>query len=101
MRTFQLSAMVKSRYGRRYTVGTMSNKSIPKNSVCILVKMAILDSKETYLRLLKKRNNILIYDPVDGRIPEDKIKLADAIIASSLQGYWHYKNPLGIKWFFS
>lgn len=98
MRSKQLSQIVRSELA---TLGyRVRHKVIHdgyKNSIIYLPKMAILTSTEQTLARLKQRNNTLIFDPIDGRIPEELMKFADCIVAASWEGYGLYSSRYQTK----
>lgn len=65
-----------------------------KNCVLFLTKWAIYSLSVEDLRKLKVRRNKLIFDILDGEIPEKKIKFADALVAVSETVYQKYKSTL-------
>jgi hypothetical protein len=96
MRSFQLAEIMKRHYGNQYLVKNVSSATpiifAPRRGVCICVKMAIIDSTSQYLKALKTRGNIIVFDPVDAIVPDEKMEIADGILASSLEGYDFYKR---------
>ena len=55
-----------------------------RDSVLILNKNTLLATKPWRLRRLKKRNNILVADPLDGKIAAERLQCCDLLLAASL-----------------
>src|SRR5712691_6453620 len=85
MRGQQLSEIAQKALGQR--VYFTSSDYQFKDCVIVLTKWAMMSLSLKDLERLKKKHNRLIFDPVDGLIPADKLKYADIIIVASNTAY--------------
>ena len=65
-----------------------------KNCTLFLTKWVIYTISPKDLKRLKKKHNRLIFDPIDGPIPADRLKYADIVVAASDTIYKDYKKTL-------
>lgn len=92
MRGEQLSKMTQKCI--RKSVRFTSTDYKYKNCILYLPKWTVYSLKEIQFQKLKENKNILIFDMLDGELPEIKIKYADIIIAPSKTILESYKKQL-------
>src|SRR3989344_8934908 len=92
MRGEQLSTIAKKFLSER--VRFTSTDYQYQNCTLYLTQWAVYSLTDKDYQKLKSRNNILIFDTIDGSPPVSKIKYADIIIASSQTIYKNYKKVL-------
>lgn len=90
MRGQQLSEIA-ARYLPKYNVHYTNSKHEISKSILILTKGALLTLQKDEIIKLKQLKNLLIYDPVDAKLPSHTTELAGVIIASSYTAYIDYK----------
>ena len=101
MRSEQLSQIVKPKMkelGFKVNYTKIDDKY--ENSIIYMPKMVILTSSDKLLSKLKEKNNILIFDPIDGKSPDELMKYADVVVAASWEGYIFYKEKYHNKMIF-
>lgn len=92
MRGEQLSQIIASSKFNDYRVLFEPATNKFKNRLLFMTKMAVTTASIEDLNVLAKNNNILLFDANDGRIDDEKIKHADAIIVSSKTGLVNYRD---------
>lgn len=65
-----------------------------KNCTLFLTKWVIYTLSQKDLKRLKEKHNRLIFDPIDGPIPADRLGYADIVVAASDTIYKDYKKTL-------
>ena len=88
MRGEQLSNIVSSYSNIETSFLPISTKF--KNSTLLLTKGVMLDIGQEYLEILLKKNNRLIFDPVDLPVPDYITRYATVLIAASRSAYREY-----------
>jgi hypothetical protein len=97
MRGRQLKDIAKQNLPKKYNIKYSSLDMQYSNDLLYLTKGAILSSTVSSLEALKSRNNTLIFDPVDSRVPTDKIKYADVLVAASRTAFKDFKKNSSLK----
>ena len=90
MRGQQLSEIAKASLPKKYRVKFTKTDRNYKNSILYLTKWAVYNLKSDRLAELKQKNNVLIFDLVDGKIPASARKYADVVVATSQAAYKLY-----------
>lgn len=83
MRGYQLSGIMRKHLGDKYKVSYLPIGKYPKSNVIFMPKMTIFTINKLQLRLLKSLGNRIVFDPIDERIPDEKLQFADCIVAAS------------------
>lgn len=91
LRVFQLVDMLRYNLKSYNIFATPSLRNI-RNSLVVITKSALQTISEYDLSLLVKNNNMLVYDPIDSDISENKIQYSDIIFASSHSQFDNYTN---------
>ena len=94
MRGHQLAEIAKATLPKKYKVKYTKSDRNYRNSVLYLTKWAVYNLPAGRLAELKQKNNILIFDLVDGKIPASAKKYADVVVAASQTAYKIYKREL-------
>lgn len=94
MRGQQLSEIAKKALPPANKVYFTSSDYNYKHCILFLTKYTIYALSPKDLRKLKKKHNRLIFDPIDGPIPANRLKYADIVVAASDTIYKDYKKTL-------
>ena len=88
LRNYQLYELVRSRFSGRRDVVRTTNARI-RNSI-VVVSKTFLDTCKTSQLERMARSNILIADPVDGKLSDGKIEHVHVLMAASVAAYDDY-----------
>lgn len=86
MRGQQLSDLYAHHVADRQVGFAPMEFSQPRHSIVILTKAAGLTAERRFLNRLKDRDNLIVFDPVDGKLPSLADEYADLVLAASLAG---------------
>ena len=92
MRGEQLSSIVKKRIDKKYKVSFKPSTCDFRNSILFMTKMAVFTTSVDRLEELLNKGNKLLFDANDGKIDNEKVQLATAIIVSSSVGLEEYRK---------
>ncbi len=91
MRGEQLS-MIAKRFLNDFEIHYASTENDYRNSILFLTKNVLKISTAIELSAMKKKNNILIFDPVDAKVSHEIAKYADVIVAASRTAFDDYES---------
>ena len=96
MRGFQLYELIQEEqirtpFKKISNIKILNEKSKIKNSIVYLTKGYLMNVGLKTLKKLKKNNNILLSDFVDGKVNKDKIIYIDIMVAASISAFIDYK----------
>lgn len=83
MRGQQLSQIAQQTLPGNYHITYTQPSIFFRNSYLFLTKGVVKTSSLRFLSRMKKRGNVLIFDPIDEPVPPDKVRFADIIVAAS------------------
>lgn len=84
LRTTQLWELSKDAFAEAGIRSQVTSGFAHRGSVLILNKNTLLATKSWRLRWLKRQNNILVADPLDGKIAAERLRCCDLLLAASL-----------------
>jgi len=84
LRTTQLCELSKAAFEDAGIRSQVTSSLAHRDSILILNKNSLLATKPWRLRRLKRRNNVVVADPLDGKVDAERLGCCDLLLAASL-----------------
>ncbi len=92
MRGKQLMSIVKRYYKNEFRFRYVPISTNYRNSLVFLTKGAVTDITTEQITELRRRGNRVVIDPVDNPLDTSKAKLANGVVAASLEAFDDFKK---------